>query len=116
MESSQLSAVRSMLRPRTRFDKVMGFDNAPYHLVLLCENQTGYQNLIKMVSRSFTEGFYFKPRIDRELLRQHSEGLIALSACLAGEVPRALNQNDYAQAKEAAQFYLDGVRQGPLLY
>lgn len=93
--------------PRTRFDKVMGFDNAPYHLVLLCENQTGYQNLIKMVSRSFTEGFYFKPRIDRELLRQHSEGLIALSACLAGEVPRALNQNDYAQAKEAAQFYLD---------
>ena len=93
--------------PRTRFDKVVGFDNAPYHLVLLCENQTGYQNLIKMVSRSFTEGFYFKPRIDRELLRQHSEGLIALSACLAGEVPRALNQNDYAQAKEAAQFYLD---------
>lgn len=69
MELSRLSAVRSMLRPRTRFDKVMGFDNAPYHLVLLCENQTGYQNLIKMVSRSFTEGFYFKPRIDRELLR-----------------------------------------------
>ena len=93
--------------PRTRFDKVNGLDTSPYHLVLLCKNETGYRNLIKMVSRSFTEGFYFKPRIDRELLRQHSEGLIALSACLAGEVPRALSQNDYNKAKEAAQFYLD---------
>ena len=92
--------------PRSRFDKVNGLDTSPYHLVLLCENQTGYQNLIKIVSRSFTEGFYFKPRIDRELLKEHSEGLIALSACLAGEVPRALSQNDYQKAKEAAQFYL----------
>ena len=89
--------------PRTRFDKVNGLDNSPYHLVLLCENQTGYQNLIKMVSRSYTEGFYFKPRIDRDLLREHSEGIIALSACLAGEIPRALSQNDYQKAKEAAQ-------------
>ena len=93
--------------PRTRFDKVSGIDNSPCHLVLLCENQTGYQNLIKMVSRSYTEGFYFKPRIDHELLRQHSEGIIALSACLAGEIPRALTRNDYRQAKETAQFYLD---------
>ena len=93
--------------PRTRFDKVSGLDTSPYHLVLLCENETGYQNLIKMVSRSFTEGFYFKPRIDRELLREHSEGLIALSACLAGEVPRSLNQNDYQRAREAAEFYLE---------
>ena len=93
--------------PRTRFDKVNGLDTSPYHLVLLCENQTGYQNLIKMVSRSYTEGFYFKPRIDRDLLREHSEGIIALSACLAGEIPRALSQNDYQKAKEAAQFYLD---------
>ena len=92
--------------PRTRFDKVSGIDNSPCHLVLLCENQTGYQNLIKMVSRSYTEGFYFKPRIDHELLRQHSEGIIALSACLAGEIPRALTRNDYRQAKETAQFYL----------
>ncbi len=75
--------------------------------MLLCENQTGYQNLIKMVSRSYTEGFYFKPRIDHELLRQHSEGIIAPSACLAGEIPRALTRNDYRQAKETAQFYLD---------
>ncbi len=93
--------------PRTRFDKVNGLDNSPYHLVLLCENETGYQNLIKLVSRSFTEGFYFKPRIDRDILKEHSEGLIALSACLAGEVPRALKRNDYEQAKQAAQFYLD---------
>lgn len=93
--------------PRTRFDKVSGLDTSPYHLVLLCENETGYQNLIKMVSRSFTEGFYFKPRIDRDLLREHSEGLIALSACLAGEVPRSLNQNDYQRAREAAEFYLE---------
>ncbi len=93
--------------PRTRFDKVHKVDTSPYHLVLLCENETGYKNLIKLVSRSFTEGFYFKPRIDRELLRGHTEGLIALSACLAGEVPRALEDGDYARAKEAATFYRD---------
>ena len=93
--------------PRTRYDKIHKVDTSPYHLVLLCENETGYQNLIKMVSRSFTEGFYFKPRIDRELLKQHHEGLIALSACLAGEVPRALTAGDYARAKEAATFYRD---------
>ncbi len=93
--------------PRTRFDKVHKVDTSPYHLVLLCKNEIGYRNLIKLVSRSFTEGFYFKPRIDRELLRGHTEGLIALSACLAGEVPRALSANDYNKAKEAAIFYRD---------
>ena len=97
--------------PRTRFDKVSGIDNSPCHLVLLCENQTGYQNLIKMVSRSYTEGFYFKPRIDHELLRQHSQGIIALSACLAGEIPRALTRNKGNRA------VLSGcVRQGPLFH
>lgn len=93
--------------PRGRFDKVHKVDSSPYHLVLLCENETGYHNLIRLVSRGFTEGFYFKPRIDRELLRGHTEGLIALSACLAGEVPRALSDSDYARAKEAATFYRD---------
>ena len=93
--------------PRTRFDKVSGLDTSPNHLILLCENQIGYQNLIKIVSRSFTEGFYFKPRVDHQLLAEHSEGLIALSACLAGEVPRALTRHDYEQAKKAAQFYVD---------
>lgn len=85
--------------PRTRFDRQHKVDNAPYHLVLLCKNNTGYQNLIKMVSSGFVEGFYSKPRIDRELLEQYHEGLICLSACLAGEVPRALASSDYERAK-----------------
>ncbi len=93
--------------PRTRFDKVSGIDTSPYHLVLLCENNEGYQNLIKMVSQSFTEGFYNKPRVDLELLRKHSKGLIALSACLAGEIPRKLVNDDYDGAFEAAKTYIE---------
>ena len=69
--------------PRTRFDKVHKIDSSPYHLVLLCENETGYQNLIQMVSKAHIEGFYSKPRVDLELLSRYHEGLIALSACLA---------------------------------
>lgn len=91
--------------PRSRFDK------DPYaryyHMVLLCENNTGYQNLIKLVSLGFTEGFYGKPRIDDSLLEQYHEGLICLSACLAGEIPQKLLQNDYAAAKEKAAYYRD---------
>ena len=90
---------------RTRHDKVHGIDNERYHLVLLCKNNTGYQNLIAMVSKSWTEGFYTKPRIDRELLEKHHEGIIALSACLAGEIPRALMRGDYENAKETALWY-----------
>ena len=90
---------------RSRFDKVREYDSEIYHLVLLCKNNVGYQNLIKIVSQSFIEGFYNKPRIDEDLLRQHSEGLIALSACLAGAIPRALNRNDYEAAKEIALNY-----------
>lgn len=93
--------------PRSRFDKVSGIDVSPYHLVLLCKNNTGYQNLIKMVSLSFTEGFYTKPRVDLDLLRENSEGLIALSACLAGEIPRKLVNDDYDGAKKAAETYID---------
>lgn len=88
--------------PRTRFDKVRELDGNYRHLILLCKNNTGYQNLIYMVSKSFTEGFYSKPRVDMELLRQHSEGLIALSACLAGEIPRRLLADDYEGAKQHA--------------
>ncbi|MEG2087409.1 MAG: DNA polymerase III subunit alpha [Angelakisella sp.] len=91
--------------PRSRLQKEPRIDAKPYHLVLLCENNTGYQNLSWLVSRGFTEGFYSKPRIDLELLAGHTEGLIALSACLAGEIPRALSAGDYQQAKEAAQRY-----------
>ncbi|MGI5959125.1 MAG: DNA polymerase III subunit alpha [Massiliimalia sp.] len=91
--------------PRTRFDKVHKIDSSPYHLVLLCKDKTGYQNLIKLVSLGYLEGFYNKPRIDRELLKQYHEGLVCLSACLAGEVPRALEAGDYERAKETVEFY-----------
>ena len=93
--------------PRTRFDKVYRLDSSPYHLILLCENEIGYRNLIYMVSRGFTEGFYNKPRIDRALLEQHHEGLICLSACLAGEIPRALENGNYEEARKAALWYRD---------
>lgn len=91
--------------PRTRFDKVKEYDSGYSHLVLLCKNDTGYRNLIYMVSKSFTEGFYSKPRIDRELLEKHSEGLIALSACLSGEVPKLILAGDYDGAKNTALSY-----------
>ena len=88
--------------PRTRFQKEHEFDASPRHLILLCRNEEGYRNLCHMVSRSFTEGFYTKPRIDKELLRQHAGGLIALSACLAGELPRLLRNGQYEDAKKEA--------------
>ena len=88
--------------PRSRFQKEHNLDSSPRHLILLCRNETGYRNLCAMVSRSFTEGFYGKPRIDLELLRAHSEGLIALSACLAGEVPRRILDGDFQGAKAFA--------------
>ena len=91
--------------PRSRNDKQRALDSEYTHLVLLCKNETGYKNLIKMVSLGFTEGFYTRPRIDKELLEQHSEGLIALSACLAGEIPRLLTAGDYEGAKKAAMWY-----------
>lgn len=93
------------LAKRTRFDKVHELDAENRHLVLLCENETGYRNLIAMVSQAWTQGFYNKPRVDFELLEQHHEGLIALSACLAGEIPRSLSVNDYDGAKAAALRY-----------
>lgn len=88
--------------PRTRFDRVHEIDDRPYHLVLLCRNETGYRNLSALVSRGFTEGFYSKPRVDWELLEQYHEGIIALSACLAGQLPRLLLAGDYAGAKAHA--------------
>ena len=93
--------------PRTRFDKQKPLDSSYGHLVLLCENNEGYQNLIKMVSLSFTDGFYSKPRVDWELLRKYHGGLIALSACIAGEVPKALLEGDIEKAEELALRYRD---------
>ena len=96
---------------RTRFDKVNRIDGNN-HLILLCKNEMGYKNLIKMVSAGFTEGFYSKPRIDKDLLEQHHEGLICLSACLAGEIPQAILAGDYERAKQAALYYRDLFGEG----
>jgi len=87
---------------RTRFDMDYDLDSDRHHLVLLCKNETGYKNLCHLVSAAFTEGFYIKPRIDLELLRAHSEGLIALSACLSGEIPKMILGGRYAEAKARA--------------
>ena len=91
--------------PRTRFDKEAGKDRRPYHLTLLCENETGYRNLVRIVSQASLEGFYGKPRADWELLSAHHEGLIALSGCMSGEVARRMLEGDYAGAKETALRY-----------
>ena len=92
--------------PNSRFDReVTGGDDRYYHLVLLAENNEGYENLTKIVSKGFVEGYYYKPRVDKELLRTYHKGIIALSACLAGEVPRYLTTGMYEEAKDRALEY-----------
>ncbi|MBI5179027.1 MAG: DNA polymerase III subunit alpha [Nitrospinae bacterium] len=96
--------------PKSRFDKGAEKSNtqdedASYHLVLLIQNAKGYRNLCKIVSSAYTEGFYYKPRTDKEFLAQHSEGLIALSACLKGEIPKKILMNRQAEAEETLGFY-----------
>lgn len=92
--------------PNSRFDKeLVGGEDRYYHLVLLAENNTGYANLMKIVSRGFTEGFYYKPRVDMEVLGQYHEGIIALSACLAGEVQRYIQKGLPEEAKKSALKY-----------
>ncbi len=91
--------------PRSRFDKQKGLDSSYSHLLLLCESNEGYSNLIKLVSAGFTEGFYSKPRVDRELLSKYSKGIIALSACLAGEIPKEILNGNYEKAKQTALWY-----------
>ena len=99
--------------PGSRFDREQSHgDDRYYHLILLAENNTGYANLMKIVSRSFTEGFYYKPRVDLELLRQFHEGIIACSACLAGEIAREIVRGSSAGAREAAKRYLDIFGEG----
>nr|MBP7618056.1 PHP domain-containing protein [Geothrix sp.] len=111
--------------PKTRFDKKLeaknatgeegledcvdpsGSRDAGYHLVLLAKNPVGFANLSKLVSAGFTEGFYYKPRIDKDILREHSEGLIALSACLGGEVQARILQNRLDQAERVARDFRD---------
>ena len=92
--------------PNSRFDREVGSDEDRYYpLVLLAENNQGYANLMKIVSLGFVEGFYYRPRVDKELLRQYHEGIIALSACLAGEVPRYLTRGLYEEARQTALEY-----------
>ena len=98
--------------PRTRFDKTAKMDSDYHHLVLLCENDQGYHNLLKLVTASYAEGFYIKPRVDHELLKRHHEGLIALSACLAGEIPKLLSAGDMEGARSTAQWYDDTFGRG----
>lgn len=91
--------------PRTMYDRQPGKDQNQYHLVLLAENETGYSNLVYLVSMAYIDGFYYKPRVDHDMLRKHSEGLIALSACLGGEIPHHLMEGDYEKAKEICLVY-----------
>ena len=91
--------------PRSRFSKVHGIDSERYHLILLCKNETGYKNLIKLVSSAWVDGFYTKPRVDRDILAECSEGLIALSGCLFGEVAQKILARNYEAAKETALWY-----------
>ena len=99
--------------PGSRFDKEVSHgDDRYYHLVLLAENDTGYSNLMKIVSKGFIDGFYYKPRVDYEVLRQYSEGIICLSACLAGEVQRYLARGMYEEGMKAALKYQEIFGEG----
>ena len=94
--------------PGSRFDKEANAgEDRYYHLILLAENNTGYENLCRIVSKGFVDGFYYKPRVDYEVLEKFSEGIICLSACLAGEVQRYLARDEYEKAKEAAVRHLN---------
>ena len=99
--------------PNSRFDReITGGDDRYYHLVLLAENEEGYANLTKIVSKGFVEGYYYKPRVDKELLRKYHKGIIALSACLAGEVARSLTKGLYEEAKKTALEYQEIFGEG----
>ncbi len=99
--------------PNSRFDRELtGGEDRYYHLILLAENNTGYHNLMKIVSAGFTDGYYYRPRVDMEILAKYHEGIIAASACLAGEVARYIQKNMYEEAKKTAQKYLDCFGRG----
>jgi len=98
--------------PQSRFDRQKIDGSSSYHLVLLATDKAGYNNLIKLVSLSYTEGFYYKPRIDKESLRKYSGGLIALSACLGGEIPSLSLRGDRKRAQEVALEYEDILGKG----
>jgi len=97
---------------RTRFDKESAYDSDYGHLILLAKDNVGYKNLIKIVSAAYTDGFYYKPRVDRELLAENHEGLICSSACLGGDIPRLIMEENYEGAKELALWYRDTFGEG----
>ncbi|MBR6977673.1 MAG: PHP domain-containing protein, partial [Lachnospiraceae bacterium] len=99
--------------PKSRLDREPGMSDERYHhLILLAENDLGYHNLMKIVSQGFKDGFYYRPRVDKDILRTYHEGLICSSACLAGEVQRYLGKNMYPEAKKTALQYLDIFGEG----
>ena len=98
--------------PSSRFEKQAKQGDRYYHLILLAKNNEGYENLTKIVSKGFTEGFYYKPRIDFELLQEYHEGIIALSACLAGEIPKLISRGREDDAKKVAKKYKDLFGEG----
>ena len=107
-EAAQKAGVKPIIGCEMYISKTNRLDRdpqsgRPHHLIVLCENEKGYQNLVKLVSRGYLEGFYYKPRIDKELLREHSEGLIGLSACLNGEVASNLLAGRADQAEKATR-------------
>ncbi len=99
--------VEAYMAKKSRFDKVAGEDNDQYHLILLCQNEKGYRNLMKIITKANFEGFYYRPRIDMELLRENAEGLIASSACLGGVIPSLLREGDIKTAKEKAKEFVE---------
>lgn len=99
--------VEAYVAQRTRFDKASGADDKSYHLTLLAENATGWKNLVKLISRANLEGFYYKPRVDHDLLREHHEGVIALSGCYSGELIRTILRKGAAEAEEVVRAYQD---------
>ena len=99
--------VEAYVANRTRFDKEPGVDNKRFHLTLLATNNTGYKNLIKLVTASHLEGYYYKPRIDKDLLKEHHDGLIALSGCMGGQLSRAIEHGNKERAEEVAREYIE---------
>ncbi|MGI9118216.1 MAG: DNA polymerase III subunit alpha [Minisyncoccia bacterium] len=106
-ELKPIIGVEAYVAPRSRFDKDPGIDNRRYHLTLLAENMAGYKNIIKLVSLSYTEGFYYKPRMDKEILRTYSEGIICLTGCPGGELAQMLLQKNLPKAKEVLEEWID---------
>jgi DNA polymerase-3 subunit alpha len=111
-EIKPILGVETYVAYRSRFEKQTKVDDKYFHLILLCENNLGWQNLIQLVTKSYLEGFYYRPRVDRELLRQYHEGLIALSACPAGEIPQLLSNNKFEEAEKVAKEYQEIFGQG----